>query len=363
MSMMRKRFYRNSLISILTGLLICNLTGCMLLPKEEQTRKVAYAKSDELEEYSLTKSQRMDLEKTLEIPCVYRQLEEESLSFHREKEMVVGVYVSKGQFVKKGMLLASLDTSTLKQEINMLEDQIEQAKQAIDQLQQKAEYDKKYIELDYKYKRVTKVEHDQTISTIEDNLETDVKSKSDEIYILNMRLEDKNETLSGSTIVAPMDGMISFVRTDLENSICEDGVAVIKLINPEKCAFEIYKSEETSFLHIGQTYSVESPVGTCEGTLLPPGKETDSYIYLKLNEIPGGLVVGDRGVLHYLADSKMNALVLPTAYVHDGEGFKFVYMLDENNIKVIRKVEVGLQTVEFTEIVSGLDENDSVIEE
>ena len=116
--MTRVRIYRKVMCLVLTTLLLCNLTGCMLLPKEEEDRRVTFVNADELEQYSFISPERMDLKKILEIPCVYKQLQEESLSFKVEGKAIESVNVSVDETVKKGTLLASLEIGNLKNDIS-----------------------------------------------------------------------------------------------------------------------------------------------------------------------------------------------------------------------------------------------------
>ncbi len=363
MNVTRTNIFRRIICSILIGLFLCNLTGCMLLPKEEEERKVSFVKADELEQYSFISPERMDMEKNLDIPCVYRELEEELMSFKQGNQVVEDVFVEIGDAVTKGTLLASLRTADLDEEIKSLEESIKQIEQSVEQLKLAAESEKKYIELDYKYSKISKVERKQRVATIEDNLKINLEAKEDEMYIQNLRLKEKQEIMAGSRIYAPMDGVISYVKTELKESISQDNEAVIKMINPEKCAFEIFVTEESKYLKEGQTYTVDCDGGSYQGTIMPLTEKDPSYIYLQIKNPTMSLKVGDSGIIHYKADSRKNVLVLPTKKVHEGEGFNFVYVVNDDNIKAIHKVEIGLKTYDYVEIVSGLKDDDLVVNE
>ena len=47
--------------------------------------------------------------------------------------------------------------------------------------------------------------------------------------------------------------------------------------------------------------------------------------------------------------------------VKTANGQKIVYCLDENGMKIMKNVETGLKAGEWIEIVSGLEEGDSVV--
>lgn len=357
------RICKKVLCLALTVLLLCSLTGCMLLPKEEKEREVVFVRNDELQEYELISPIRMDLEQTVDISCSYKQLEEITLNFTQDNYIVESVNISKGDTVKKGTLLAKLDTKGLEDEIREMEESILQEQKVIDQLKVQVANDKKYVELDYKYKNITKEERNQRLAEIEDVANNDIKAKEDEVYIKKLRLEEKKKIDEGSKIYAPIDGYISYVRDDLLGSVSNKELGVIKMIDPKKCAFAIYVTEESKVLKPGETYKVDCEGISCEGVLEPVSKEDSSFMYLRLKKPPQELQVGMNGVIHCLVDNKKDVLVLPSEIVHKGKDYYFVYMEDKNKVKVIRKVEIGMITEEYTEIVSGISEDDHIIKE
>lgn len=362
MRMTRERIFRKASISVLTVLLICNLSGCMLLPKEQEERKVTLAKADEVQEYTFISPRRMDLEKELDVGCTYRQMEQESLSFNLDDQIVNQVFVQEGDTVKKGDILATLQTEDMTSKIEEGKNTIEQVERSIKQDKQAAEAQKKQLALDYKYKKLSKAEYKRQLADVSDNLNLTLEEKEDEITIQKMRLQEEEELDKNSKILAPMDGTISYLKKDLLNSISKKGVAVFKMINPEKCAFEIFMNDDSKHLKDGQEYTVN-----CDGKLytgkLMSIKGDESYVYIRLNKTPTDLEVGTSGTIHFPVDSRKNALVLPIQLIHECEGENFVYVENEKKIKCMKKVTVGVQTTEYAEILSGLTEDDLVIQE
>ncbi len=361
--MIKSSIQRKAMCSVLVVLLLFNLSSCMLFPKEEEERKVSFIKADKLEQYAFISPKRIDMEKYVDIPCSYRQRKEESLKFTVDGQLVEHVYCSAGDTVKKGTLLATLRTVDLEQEIMLLENAIGLMQRQIEQIKLKASYDKKYVELEYENKHIAKEEKEQRILMIEDSLKDELASKEDEKYIQTLRLKEKKEKLAGSRIYAPMDGVIGEIDSELENSYSIEGVEVITIINVEDCAFEIIVSDDTAYLQEGQTYLVDCEGSSYEGTLLHTKKKDSKFIYLQLKESSLNPEVGQRGSIRFLADSRKNTLVLPTSAIHEGKDYHFVYVLSENKVKKIHKVEVGLKTLEYTEILGGLKEEDRVINE
>lgn len=60
-------------------------------------------------------------------------------------------------------------------------------------------------------------------------------------------------------------------------------------------------------------------------------------------------------------NEKASAMLLPTDAIIDSEGKKLVYLIGKDNKVVEKSVQVGLQTTEKTEVISGINEEESVI--
>ena len=361
--MARKKYFHKFVYSILILLMLCNLTGCMLLPKEEEARKVSFGRADEIGQYDFIVPERMDLEKAIDIQCTYTQTKEESMSFKVSNLTINKVNVNTGDYVKKGTLLGALDVNDLEQNISELEKSIKQNNLLIEQIRKREDYDKKYVDLEYKYKKITKEERNTRINIIVDNAKANIKSKEDDIYILGLQLKEKKEQLAGSRIYAPIDGCVTFVKGYLFNNLSEEGLCVFKMINPENCVFMIYPREDTSGLKVGQTYTIECEGKSYEGVLKTQKIEGADLLCLYLKKPPLNLQVDTIGVIHLKVENRKNALALPNSVIHYGEGFHLVYVVNKDNVKVMNKVEIGIQTDQYTEIVSGLNDGDQVLNE
>ncbi len=353
--------YRKVIILILAVLLVFSLSSCMLFPDEEVTRKVSYVNMDKLASYTTITPIRKDVEVTQEFPCVYIQLKEEELSFKLSDNYVGVVNVTKGDRVKKGDLLASLQMQDLDEEIQSLKAAIKLSEEKIKQLKDKATYDKKLIEVDYKYKNITKEERKRSIADIEVNLKGDLKAQENEIYIQNIRLKEKKKLYEDGKIYAPHDGIITFVMEDLASSLSKKDLPIIRLVNPKECAFEISGTDNIDNLKVGKTYTIDCISGSYKGTIVLVKNKKSSSKYLKINDQSTNLTLGENGTIHNKLQSRKGILTLPMGVVKEGDGFRYVYQVNKDNIKVMKKVEVGEETMEFTEIVSGLTEHDQVI--
>ena len=103
-------------------------------------------------------------------------------------------------------------------------------------------------------------------------------------------------------------------------------------------------SVEPSALGIMETQEREEPIA-----------------YLKLDQPDPSLEDGDKGDISITVDSRTDVLYVTKDAVKTAEGKQFVYVLDENGLKAMQPVTVGLDNGKYVEIISGLSEGDSVI--
>ncbi len=83
--------------------------------------------------------------------------------------------------------------------------------------------------------------------------------------------------------------------------------------------------------------------------------------YLQLLQPDPTLENGESGTVQVTLDQREDVLYVNKEAIKAAEGAQFVYMLDENGLKVLREVVTGLESDDYIEVVSGLAEGDSVI--
>ena len=108
-----KRFWAMvTMLSMLTG---CGVAG------EGAENIVLIEKETEAIVYDMAVVTIADVVKTEKVKCVYQQVNDEQVSFDVGGKRIDKVYVEKGDTVKKGQLLATLDTGNAADAIETLE--------------------------------------------------------------------------------------------------------------------------------------------------------------------------------------------------------------------------------------------------
>ena len=93
-------------------------------------------------------------------------------------------------------------------------------------------------------------------------------------------------------------------------------------------------------------------------------EDTDSEsktLTLALLDQSYGISKGAKGTVSAKQKKLENVLYVSNAALLTIQGKNYVYLLSDQGLRTIRQVEVGLCNDNYTEIKSGLEENDSVI--
>ncbi|HWS32703.1 MAG TPA: efflux RND transporter periplasmic adaptor subunit [Actinoplanes sp.] len=193
-----------------------------------------------------------------------------------------------------------------------------------------------------------------------------ILSAQQRVNAAEVTLEEAEEALAGTRIVAPIAGKILTVGGKVGSS-AKSGSAFITLADvydmqisadfPEADADHLevtQKAVVTLADRAGETFAATvvqvDPVGTSDGTLTRFG------VVLSFDEAPAELLVGQSANVRVTTGSKENVLRVPSTAVHDVSGENGTVLKDGAEVAV----KLGLRGDQYTEITSGLTESDSV---
>ena len=123
-------------VALIIAALSVMMSGCNFIPVEEELPAAPIIYDYEVKTYTLTAVLRGDMIKTDTIKCKYQAIRTEDYGFELGSEYIGGVYVTEGQAVKKGELMAELAQNNLNQQITNREGQISILKMKISHLQE-----------------------------------------------------------------------------------------------------------------------------------------------------------------------------------------------------------------------------------
>lgn len=311
-----------------------------------------------------------DVTLSQKIQCTYRQVEDQEVCFTVSGRIIDRIYVSVGDMVHKGDLLAELETGDLEEQIAQTEYQVQRNKLLLDQNERnlKNETDQLMVQYTYHTEQTSEdwTRKEKSLKEIEEQHRYLREDYSDAIALGEAQLAVWQKQQDESRVYAQIDGVISSIERDLEGSVCVKDESVMTLIDTSECLFETQKEEYASFFKENEPVSMTVSIGTGKGDylLLPYDMEhwgeTQTF---SIEEQPEGAVleVGATGTIFLIMDQRENVLRIPSAAVHNADGKDYVYVTDDTGMRKVTYVEAGLKGNDYTEILSGITEGERVI--
>lgn len=346
--MERKKIMRYSAGCLMASCVL--LSSCGLLPQEEEYRSAPVVREYEAEDYSYATVTREDVLLTKKISCVFSSAQESQLSFGISGLKVENLYVSLGDTVTAGTVLAELDMGTLTAEWDAVYDSLEESKLNQRHAEEKMALEKRRLEA-----------KGETTSLTVSSYQRQIKELTQEQELLDEKLAALQEKIDARRIVAPMDGSISYVKNDLDEAISSKGDRVIKMVSGEECYF-VAKAEDAAALTEGDTVTVVVGSTSYETWVEIPDKAKEAgEVYFVLDAANGQPEVGSKGSATFILDEARDALCIPNAAIKRIGEDRVVYYVDENGVKNMKYIEIGLVGNNKTEVLSGLEFGESVI--
>jgi multidrug efflux pump subunit AcrA (membrane-fusion protein) len=247
------------------------------------------------------------------------------------------MYVSSGDRVKTGQLLAELDSDTLKYEVALQEIAVQKAKLVAE-----------------KAAVLGRDRYEQQIAAL------DVKEA--ELSLAN----DKAE-LAKAQLFSPMDGVVDFVANVAEGDPIDAYRTVVRVADPRVIELS-YEGERSSDFTFGMPVEVTYKDRTYAGQVVRTGSMAPSDAtdedrrtdIIRVKGLPGSVQTGDSASIRVIIQRRDSVLVVPRNLVQTFQGANYVDVL-RNGIRRQQPVEQGIVTTTEAEIVKGLAEGDQVI--
>ena len=337
------------------------LSGCSLLP-EEKTRPTLVVQNSEKIDYQVETVKREDIIKSKFIYCTYVQLSDESLSFGLDGRAITSVHTYLGQTVKKGELLAELDLGTDAEKMKLLEYDIEKLKIELSAAKNMKQLEKERENEFLKAKIKEKQDYDKVISEIEKKYRDEINYLEDTLYIKELEMERFLELEKSSKIYAGMDGIVSFVKDNLIASTSKKDELVVRIIDNSHCAFRV-ETEYAPYFVEGEIIPIEMRLdgGAIHEARVSHDPDNKDVVYFELLEPNFSLSVGDRGTINLILEEKKDAVTVSNKAVRKAENFNYVYYINEDGIRSMKEVTIGISGNNTIEITSGLSVGDIVI--
>ena len=319
-----------ALIISMTG-----MTGCFFFPAEEELLEPAVAIED-IAYSTYTAKQKTIEDKTVATGYVFCK-SQYNASFPESGGTLKTIYVTAGQHVEEGDLLAELDVG----------------------------------DLDYLYKQ-------QLLIVQKAQIAYNSSGTADARLTLEMEqntLTEYERQLNNSRIYAGMTGEVCFVQDMDPGTTVTAYKTIIKIVDPSQLCIQYSSSnmksfplgEEVTITVDGEDYSgcvSKTPTDVKEGLYddFPAVMKDTSSIYCEFTDgTPSFLTVGQTADITAVFARHENAVVISKTLVKTDGDRTYVTILDENDTKKEVDVTVGITNATEAEILTGLNAGDRVV--
>lgn len=362
-----KKGMRITSVSLLLLFLVVFCSGCSLFPKEQEIREDLTKKSDDAtteqnDRYAIVKQGDLDIRSVL--VCNGKCESETYLKFGVSGIEYGHVYVSTGDYVKKGTLLADLDMSGVDDVISDTQ----------------KEYKLKELEVQDYVTQISDLKKTGALSgmnssELQDSLRQLEEAKiscQDEARLARARYEEAKKEKRDRQIVADKDGTVTYIYDTNQKNGLEEGETLKS--NRE---LEFIRLSSGGYHFEGQTTDYQNfPVGSqvdmtvnnqnykmkiVEATPVEGDEEGRYSMKLDFVDEIYDLDSNPVGIVNTSVSKLKNVLYVDIKAVVTLQGQDYVYVVDENGMRTAKKVETGLNDGTNIEIKSGVSVGQKVI--
>lgn len=313
-----------------------SLTGCFFFPAEEELLEPPTVAVEDIAYSTYTAKQKTIEDKTVATGYVFCKSQYDA-SFPESGGTLKTIYVTAGQHVEEGDLLAELDVG----------------------------------DLDYLYRQ-------QQLIVQKAQIAYNSSGTADARLTLEMEqntLAEYERQLGNSRIYAGMTGEVCFVQDMDPGTTVTAYKTIIKIVDPSQLCIQ-YSSSNLKSFPLGEDVTItvdgedypgyvsKTPTDVTEGLYddFPAVMKDTSSIYCEFTDgTPSFLTVGQTADITAVFAQHENAVVISKTLVKTDGDRTYVTILDENDNKKEVDVTVGITNATEAEILTGLSAGDRVV--
>ena len=239
------------------------------------------------------------------------------------------IYVTSGDYVEEGELLAEFNNGTIAYELEIQKLKV------------------KLAELNY-----------QQSGTATDKLTLQIEQNT---------LAQYQDEYDGGKIYAPMSGQVSYVNNLAPGTSVDPYKTIVSIVDANN--LYVKATAETTPVNVGDSVTINIGEDSYEGVITANPKSAqeageNDYKYIAADfsgTLPSFAYLGSIADIVYVSSVKENAVVIPKHLVKTDGDRTYVQVLDENDEKKEVDVVTGINNATEIEIVSGLSEGDRVV--
>ncbi|GEM_PF-2726599 len=263
---------------------------------------------------------------------------QQDLSFKIGGCYLKSINTSQGQTVKKGQVLAELESKDIENQLKEQEIKLKMAELDVEKL--KASNANSY----------------------------DLEKAQLEVQIQKIEAEKLKDKLSKTKLVSEINGVVTYMLSSRIGESVPQYKTFCTIADTEKLMIE-YSGKYVDMLKMGMYVKVDykgivadckvmsNPIKIVESSTLGTSR---TVAYISANDLQKKAVIGDNVKLYMEIDKRENVLNVPLSAIHQFNNTFYVNVL-ENGTKVEKSVDVGITDNINVEIIKGLKEGEEVI--
>jgi membrane fusion protein (multidrug efflux system) len=242
-------------------------------------------------------------------------------------------FVTSGQHVKKGDLIAKIDNNDIERNYKL-----SQEMEQISKLQ---------------YDRFNQLQKTGVIS------QSTLEEKKGILIESQKKVTDAKMAIDEINVYAPFDGIVGIFKIR-EGSQVQAGDTLVSFYDPSKTIVEFdVPLSVMSTVNDGDTVFIEGkqyPLTYIQKMLDEETHMSPAYVNIECNNC----IIGSTVDVNLVVKEKKSAIIIPNEAVFLRNGKPFVYIVKDGKA-TLTPVEPGIREKEWIEITSGLQQNDQVI--
>lgn len=342
---------KSILLVLMAGVMFV-MSGCYFLPEEEEVLDAPVVKASEVS-YTTTTAALRDITKQVLTAGSIASGTEYKARFSDRGGNIKGVYVSAGDVVEVGDLIAEFETYELDLEIELMELELRREELeyqiAIEKKESETVKAKELLDIQLMQNELDKLYAEKDAA----KLYTDVAGTVSQV----MTLSPGDWVNAGEVVATVIDITDLYIKINPDDDVSEFMVGRPITIRYEGEYFDGTIVEST----ISKIWDEETKSAKLDENGEPITQETSDRIIVKFNDmIPESSAVGNIADTLLVLDKREDVIVISANLIKKINGVESVYVF-ENNQKVQRTVTLGLQSGSLVEITSGLEVGDEII--
>lgn len=350
-------------ISVASIAILLTSGGCSLFPKETEYNPSSILKTDTIE-YSFAYAKRGDLIETASVVCAYMAIDKEDYCFEQDGRQYSGIYVNVGDTVEKGCLLAELDMTEIKSELDIREQKRKTLELDVEFLSREKELMVEKNNILIEQASMTESMNLSSSAEIAAAYDIEIRDKQYELENVNNEIEMLRADIESGRLYARMDGTVTYVKEITSASTTVGGARVVTIGDVSNSYFKGSSAKKDilvpGFEGIvdidGDEYAVRVIDAEARGI-----EATGNDVYFEVLGEAYTLNEGDKGTLEIELNHLTNVVYVPAEAVSALGDRTVVFYLNDDGIRTYKEVVTGVTLNKQTQIISGVEDGEQLI--